>query len=567
MNEVLTILEESGICGRSEDLDHIIVAAIDDQGRRVTSHHFSIGRIGTVWADLASIHGERLQNISLRARERWLLFRMSQLRSEPRRTCGADNEKFYKMRNEWHRLASKGFFRGFSVSDIYLQGFRTEYQEHVGEILETLRAVYENGGIIPLDTLRCVWQNHLEARIKVFEPPDPQLYRSMEDISNAKQTTACGSFDAALQESLALATEELTGNVSVTALSLYLPSGKMSKSATDQISASDLQRALNLTRRRLKHIPRQPAEAQSSSIVNTLGFAALLVESAVAKGTVISDSFVLAICRAFKYLPTQIRGDPRYASRLYSALLLLCRSLRRQDDGLKQWIIVWPDILEAISSYAIGTGKRDLLSQTIVIYRQMRSRSDPAHLETLSTFRKNFARSTIEIPWVSLELYTDAVASGCAEDPNVRDRIVQRISTINNLGSLRRLRASIARDQSVIKAPITASIIKDAISTCKSAERALRLYDVLDETQRERGKTANALGLLLEKMIQLGNLEQRQQAFCKVEEAYSRGERLPRIVLEKVVGLLKGEIKEAEMASRLKAVEAALIEGKRVGVT
>lgn len=567
LHDVLTIMEENGICGRSEDLDNIIVAAIDDQGRRVTSHQFSIGRIGTVWADLASIHGESLQNISLRARERWLLFRMSQLRSEPRRTCGTDNEKFDKMRNEWHRLASKGFFRGFNVSDTYLQGFRTEYQEHVREILEMLRAVYDNFGIIPLDTLRYVWQNHLEARVRVFEPPEPQLYRFMEDISTARQTTAGGSFDAALQESLALATEELTGNVPVTALSLYLPSGKMmEESASDQISSSNLQRALDLTRRRLKHISRHPAEAQSSSIVNTLGFAALLVESAVAKGVSVSDSFVLAACRAFKYLPTKIRADPRYASRLHSALLLLCRSLRRQDNSLKQWTTVWPDMLEAISSYAGRSGKRDLLSQTIVIYRQMRSRNDPAHLETLSTFRKDFARSIIDIPWVSLELYADAVASGCAEDPDVRDLIVQRISTINKLGSLRRLRASIARDQSAIKASITISIIEDAISICKTAERALKLYDVLEETQYNRGKTANALGLLLEKVIQLGDPEQRQQAIGKVEEAYRRGER-PRNVLEMFAELVEGEKEEAEVASRLKALEAGLIEGKRSHTT
>ena len=561
-------MEESGICPKSEDLENVIVAAVDDRGRRAASRHFTHGRLAAVWASLAAIHGDRLQNVGLETRKRWLLYRMRKSSFEPRHTCGTRKEKFSKMRYEWQCLASNGFFKGFKISEMYLQGFRAEYLEHIEEILETLRTIHENGGIIPLDVLQHVWHNHLEARIRIFEPPDPQLHQFMDDISSSEQT-ASGTFDAALGESLAKATADLTGGVSVTALSLYLPSDKMQKYDLDRISSNNFERALNLTQRRLKHIPRQPAGSQFSSIVNTLGFAALLVEDAVSKEIAISKSFVLAICRAFKYLPTEIREDPRYIQRLHSALLLLWQSLRQQDNSLKRWTNVWPAMLETISSYATGSGKRDLLSQTMFVYRRLQSQQDPAHLETLSVFRKSAVRTTLITPWISLELYADAIASGCAENPEVRELIVQRISTMNSPNSFRRLRSSIARDQSVFKTATKVSVIENAISTSRTAECALKLYDILDATELVRGNTATkALGLLLERTVQSSDMEQRQQAVSKVEEAYSRGQRLPSAVLEKFLKVVVGrQIGETAMPSRLKALEAALIEGKRIYVS
>lgn len=559
-------MEENGICGRSEDLDRIIVAALDAQGRRVASKHLTIGRIRAIWIELTSIHGSRLQNITPKARERWLLFRISRSRFEPCRSVGTNNERLSAVRTEWHSLASKGFFKELVVYETHLQAFNNAYLQHVEEILATLRMVQDNGGIIPLESLLYVWRNHLEARISVFELPDPQLYRFIEDTLSAKQTGPSGSFDAGLRESLGQGIAEVTGNIPVSMLSLYLPTEKTTDSNLNQISSSDLQRALSLTRRRLKHIPTQPTESQTSSVVSTLGFAALLVEEAVAKKTTISDSFVLAICRGFKYLPTRIRTDDRHSPRLHSALLLVLRSLRRQNNSLKRWITIWPNMLETMSSYAADAIKRDLLSQTIFIYRQLQSRNDPEYLEFLSAFRRDFARTILNAPWISLELYADALISGCDEDLNIRDSIVFRISTMNNPGYLRRLRDSIGRNKSERRDPIIISVIEDAVAACDSSEHALKLYDVLDETQREPEKSVKALELLLEKIVKLGDHEQRQRAVSKVEEAYNRGARLPRGLLERLAELVEGGRREAEMDHRLEMIEADLRGGKRLHV-
>jgi hypothetical protein len=557
-------MEENGICGKSDDLDKVIVAAIDARGRRVAVKQLNAGRLQAVWHDLASIHADRLQNISLPARERWLLLQMSRRHLGFRRSHEMDQERLSAVRNEWHRLASMGFFKNFAVVENHLYVFWHEYLHHIEEILDTLRTVQQKGGIVSLETLLFVWRSHLDARISVFGPPDPAIYRCIENTLSVKHTatSTSNSFDLLLRESLEQAITDVTGNVPVTAMSLYLPSEKATKSDLDQVSFGDLQRALDLTRRRIKQIPTQPTVSQTSSVVSTLGFGALLVEEAVTKGATISEGFVVNIFRGFKYVPPRIRTDERHAPRLHSALLLLMRSLRRQDNSLKQWISVWPHMLEALGFYVTSGGKRDLLSHTMTVYRQMRSQKNPEDVRNLSAFRRDFVRKTLDVPWISLELYVDAIAAGSKEDLGARDSIVFRISRIQNPTYFRRLRSSLHRHTSNRRDPIIASILEDAIRTTEAAENALKLYDILYETQPDSETTLKALGLLLEKTRVRGDDEQRQQAVSKAEEAHSHGLRFPREVLEKLAELVQGEIREGEMDRRLEAIEAALRDGK-----
>lgn len=559
VREILEILDECSVSPRPEDLDRIIVAGIDHQGRRIPTKHFKIDQLQAVWNNLSTIHAGQLHNISLSARERWLLFRVSRSKKYHAGRGEFDHDTQSEMRAEWRRLASHGFFKGVTISEQVLQAYRGDYLYHVKDIVETLRVIYQNGGIIPLDTLRSVWWNHLDARITTFEPPDPEVYRFI-DASLSAKTPDGGSFDMLSREALQQAIAQTTGNVEVSALSLYLPFDKLSVLINGSHS---LEEALHLTRRRIKQIPRQPPESQTPNVVTSLGFGALLVEDAVTKGIDISDSVAVVMCRGFKYLPSRIRTDERYASRLRSALLLLLRSLRRQDSSLMQWSTIWPTMLEAISGFSTDGSGNAVLPHTMFLYRQMRKQKLSEHLDFLAGFREDFIRKILNYPWVALELYVDAVAAGTEGDSATRAAIVFRIATMKNAGYLRRVRTTVNRcsvdDQ---RSSSVFSILCDAISTCESPEHAMLLYELL----RDRDPAAEALGLLLAKMQELGDYGQRQRAVSIVEDAYSKGRCLSRDGLETLVGLLDGETRGADISQRMEIVEEALRSNKRLFV-
>lgn len=560
IREILEILDECSVLARPEDLERIVVAGIDEQGKRTAGKYLKTDQVHAIWNSLVTIHANRLHNISLSARERWLHFGLS--RSKTYR-AGTNRGEIHhdvqsELRAEWLRLASQGFFKGMTISRQLLQAFHGDYLAHVKDILETLRVIHENAGMVPLDAVRFVWGNHLEDRITTFELPDPEVYRFLAETLGTETTTP-RSFDALSRDALQHAITQVTGNCETTALSLYLPFDKV---AVDSDGSCSFEEAFHTTRRRIKQLPTQPTESQTPTAVTSLGFGALLIKDAVGKGVDIPENLVVVMARGFKYLPTRIRTDERYASRLHSALLLLFQSLRRQDKSLKRWIAAWPIMLDAIAGYSTDSNGRNMLPQTMVLYRQMRKQKLPEHLDCLSAFREDFSRKVLDCPWLALELYADAIASGAEENPATRAAIVFRIATLNNSGHLRRLRTEVTRHRGRDPNSTVLGILHGAISTCESPEHALLLYEMLKDSDA----VGKALELLLAKMQELGDYGQRQRAVSFVEDAHSKGICLSRDGLETLVGLLDGQTAEADVNRRVEVVEDALRTNKRLFV-
>lgn len=560
VREVLEILDECGVLGRPEDLERIIIAGINEQGKRTAGKYLKANQVHAVWNSLVAIHAHRLHNISLPARERWLLFRLSSSKNQRVETNRGEihHDVQSELRAEWRRLASQGFSKGITISRQILQAFAGDYLSHVKDILETLRIIQQNAGMVPLDAVRFVWGNHLEDRITTFEPPDPEVYRFLAETLGTETTTP-RSFDALSRDALHHAITQVTGNCEMTALSLYLP---LDKVAVVSGPSCSFEEAFHTIRRRIKQLPTQPTESQTPAAVTSLGFGVLLIKDAVDKGVDIPESLVTVISRGFKYLPPRIRTGERYAPRLHSALLLLFQSLRRQDKSLKRWITAWPLMLDTIAGYSTDSNGRNTLTQTMIFYRQMRKSNLSEHLDCLSAFREDVTRKVLDYPWLALELYSDAIASGAEDNPATRAAIVFRIATMNRSSHLRRLRTEVDRHQGRDPNSTVLGILYDAISTCESPEHALLLYELL----KDSAAAAKALELLLNKMQEVGDCGQRQRAVSLVEDAYSKGICLSRDGLETLVGLLDGQAQEGDVNLRVAGVEEALRTNTRLFV-
>ncbi|KAI5451807.1 hypothetical protein NCC49_001453 [Naganishia albida] len=565
IGEVLGIVNECRVRAQPEDLERIIIAGLDAQGKRTAGKYLGAEQLEAVWDSLVALRSGQLDSISLSVRERWLLFRIS--RAKKQRTGGANRGEIAHdvqsdLRVEWRRLASQGFFKGIRVSTQLLQAFQGDYLVYVKDIIETLRSVYRNGAAVPLEAVQFVWGNHLEERITSFEPPDPGIYRFIADSLGAP-TPLPGSFDALSRDALQYAITRVTGNVQEAALSLYLPSDQVTTLTDDKRS---VERALHTARRRIKHIPTQPTVGQTPTVVTSLGFGALLVKEAATRGHPIPENYVTVIFRGFKYLPARIRGDERYAPRLHSALVLLVRSLREQDRSLKRWMDVWPVMLDALAGYVAMDphGRRDVLPQAMFLYRQARRRKCAEHLDGLSLFRGEVTPKVLDFPWLALELFVDHVASSATEGvAPIRAAIVFRIATINNPRYLRRLRHTIEgylaggdEDATVL------GIVYDAVSTCESPQHALALYEMV----KDRSPSAEGLARLLRKVQELGTIEQRQRAIDLVGDAYGRGVRLSRDGMEALVRVLDGQASGMDVDGRVRDVEEALRSDKRLFV-
>jgi hypothetical protein len=558
--EILEILDGCGVLARAEDLERIIIAGIDEQGRRTAGKYLKADQLQSIWNSLVAIRSSHLHSISLSARERWLLFCISRAK---RQRMGNHRGEIHhdlqsELRSEWRRLAPQGFFRGLAVSEQLLQAFHGDYLAHVKDIIETLRVVHQHGGTVPLDAVRFVWGNHLRKRVTSFEPPDPDVYRIIA-ATLSTDTPAPGSFDVLSRDALQQAISQVTGNVQETALSLFLPSDKITIHTDESRS---FEQALHTTRRRIKHIPTQPTESQTPSVVNSLGFGALVVKASVVEGVDVPESVVTVIFRGFKYLPRRIRTDERYAARLTSALVLLVQALRQQDRTLKRWMGVWPVMLDAIAGYSTDRHGRVALQQTMFLYRLMRRRNLPEHGACLAGFRNDLFHKVLDFPWLALELYMDGVGHATEDAATTRAALVFRIATMSNQKHLRRIRNTIDGYITGEKSSTVRGIVRDAIGTCESPAHALSLYEMI----KERDSSAEALSQLLAKMQELGDIGQQQQAVCLVEDAYSKGIRLEKDGLEMLVGLLDGQESEVDMKRRVEDVEEALRSQKRLFV-
>lgn len=558
--EILEILDGCGVLARAEDLERIIIAGIDEQGKRTAGKYLKADQLQSIWNSLVAIRAGQLHTINLVARERWLLFRTSRAK---RQRMGNNRGEIHhdlqsELRSEWRRLASQGLFKGLAVSEQLLKAFRGDYLAHVKDIIETLRVVHQHGGTVPLDAVRFVWGNHLHERVTSFEPPDPAAYHFVAESLSTNAPTP-GSFDALSRDALQQAISHVTGNVQETALSLYLPSDK---STTLSEESRSFDQALDTARRRIKHIPTQPTESQTPAVVTSLGFGALLVKASVANGVDVPDSVVTVLFRGFKHLPSRIRTDERYATRLTSALVLLVQALRQQDRTLKRWIGVWPVMLDAIAGYSTDRHVRDALQQTMFLYRLMRRRKLPEHGACLAGFRNDLLRKVLDFPWLALELYLDGVGHATEDAATTRAAMVFRIATMSNQKHLGRLRNTIDGYITGEKSSTVLGVIRDAIGTCESPEHALSLYELV----KDRDSSAEALSQLLAKMKEIGDIGQQQQAVCLVEDAYSKGIQLERDGLEMLVGLLDGQESEVDMKRRVEDVEEALKSKKRLFV-
>ncbi|KAJ9098463.1 hypothetical protein QFC19_006330 [Naganishia cerealis] len=542
---ILDIMERTNIRGKRDDLETIILKAIDTGGVRapkISKHDTLL----SVWNALVEAHIGRLQNIGIETRERWLMYRLRELRRQFKQKSPKGHVLAASW-EEWQQLASQGFFQGIALPTDVTTVRYGNFHDCVSDIIETLRVIHDGGGIIPLEALRSVWWNHLESRVANFDPPDIQTYEYISRIMEADDVNHAYPFDRLVRKALDEAIADVTGGVNAISLLLYLPSpSKDTSSDSEGNSCSSYEKALHFARRRIKHIPTQPTEAQAQHIVTTLGFGTVLVKDAITQGEDISENLILTIFRGFKFLPWWLRTDDRHIGRIQSALLLLVRSLRKQDHTLIEWKSSWPTMLDTLRGYS---SNKEILSQTMSLYRRMRNAKDPAFPEALSSFRQNQFRNMLDSPWIAMELYVDAIRAGSSDLGGIREAIVQRLSAMKNPTYLRHLRTATIRYRFSDEArSIVLELLHDAIDRSNSPDLIIGLYDMSSEISTpDDALSGKILHLLLCKMKDLGDGEHRQLAVKRVEAASERGIALSQIGKETLASLVGGEHKETSM--------------------
>lgn len=562
VSQILNIMESTGIRGNREDMETIILEAIDISGMRKTKS-ITHDTLHSIWRALSKAQNGRLQNISAQTRERWLMYRLRKFR-RPVKEKPSESHLLGALKGEWRQLASQGFFQRFTLPIHVTTVLHGDYRLHMQDIMETLRIIHDSGGIITVEALRAVWRNFLESRVADFNTPDIQTYQYMNQVIRTESTGPSNPFDTLVQNALHEATADITGGVSAIALVLYLPSERTDSTRhVEGASQAAYEIALDFARRRMKHIPTQPTEEQAPHIVTTLGFGAVIIKNAINQGTIISDNVVVTLFRVFRYLPKWLRTDDRYARRIESALLLLVRSLRSQDNTWKQWQSVWPTMLKALAEYS---STREIREQAKSLYRQMRIAKSPAYTEVLSVFCRDRLRRTVDIPWIALEFYVDAERTGVENLNDIRDAIVHQLSRMEDPAHLQRLRTKAANYRHSDEArPIVLGLLQDAIGQCQSAELTVGLYEISSGISTPRDlASVRILNLLLCKMKNLGDQAYQQFAVDRVEAEWGRGVKLSRSGMETLASLVGTDSRGAGMDDKVKALESALGAGERL---
>ncbi|KAJ9119527.1 hypothetical protein QFC22_003236 [Naganishia vaughanmartiniae] len=573
--QVLEILGRMGVRGNREDLETTILKAIGVRGIRI-SKILNHDTLLSIWNALSEAHNGRLQNISAQARERWLLYRFMKVCRHTRQKQ-SESHALEVLREEWRQLASQGFFQHITLPVYVITVLHDECYRHLRDIMETMRVIHESGGIIPLGALRSIWRNHLELRLVDFDTPDIQTYQYMNQLVETNSTVYMDSFDTLVRDALRDTIIDHTGGVKATSLLLYLPFENSSN--TPHLrgdSQPSYEKALNTARRRIKYIPTYPTEDQAPHIVTALGFGAVVVKDAINQGEIISDYVVVTVFRGFKYLPEWLRTDERYARRIESALLLLVRSLRSQDKTMKQWQSTWPTILETLGSYS---STKEIMSQSMLLYRQMRTAKSTDYTDILSAFRRDQFRTspwrdeprrkTLDRPWLTMELYVDAVRAGERELDGIRNAIVHRLSDMQNPVYLRHLRIAATRYRNSDEVRyIVLDSLHDAIDLCQSSELVMGLYEIASGISLPKDSASvKILHLLVRKMKELGDEVHRQFAISRVEAEWERGVKLSRSGMETLVLLVDGVHQGKSMEARVEALEDALATKQRLGNT
>ncbi|KAJ9096342.1 hypothetical protein QFC21_005162 [Naganishia friedmannii] len=567
---ILDIMQSMGVRGNREDLETIISKAIDVGGTRKTKK-LKYDILLSIWNALSEAHTGRLQSITPRARERWLMYRLRKCRPQAKQKP-SESHVLGALRAEWRQLAVQGFFQRitlpFHVATILFE----DYRLHIKEIMETLRLVHDNGGIITLEA-RSVWREHLESRLADFDTPDIQTYEYMTQVMGTDSMARMDPFDALVRDALHEAIADITGGVNAIALLLYLPSE--STGSTRQLEGSSqasYEKALHFARRRIKRIPTQPTEEQAPHVVTTLAFGAVIIKDAINQGEPISDHLVVTVFRGFKYLPGWLRTDDRYARRLQFALVLLMRSLRRRNRTLKQWQSSWPTMLEALGGYA---STKEILSQSIWLYRQMQTAKSTDYAGVLAAFRhdrlrnadwEDQPRKTLDAPWHAMELYVDAIRAGARNLDGTRTAIVHRFSGMRNAAYLQHLRTTATRYRGSDEArPIVLELLHDAIGECRSPDLITGLYDISSEISTPTDSAlAETLDLLISKMKELGDEAHRQFAINRAEVEWERGVRLSRRGMETLVLLVNVDTRESSIDAKVERLAQALATGERL---
>lgn len=572
VTQILDIMERMGVRANREDLETMLSTAIDVGGTRKTKS-LKHDTVLSIWNALSEANNGRLQNISIQVRERWLMYRLRRFRPQAKQKS-SESHISKTLKAEWRQLALQGFFQHISLPIHAITFLFGGYHLHIEEVIDTLRVVHDNGGLITREALRSVWWNHLESRLADFDAPDFQTYQYMNQILEADSMTCTDSFDILVREALREAIADNTGGVNAIALLLYLPSESASSShRLGSGSQPSYAKALHFIRRRIKRVPTQPTEEQAPHIVTTLGFGAVTIRDAIAQGEIVSDYLVLTVFRGFKYLPGWMRTDDRYARRIQSALLLLVRSLRSRDHTLKQWQSVWPTMLETLSGYS---STRELTFQAMSVYCRMRtSKSSTDYAQVLSAFRQEQLRTApqydqprkmLDMPWLAMDLYVDAVRFDARELDGIRNVIVHRLSDMENPVYLRHLRTTASRHRGSDQArPIVLALLHDAIQHCQTPELVTGLYDIASGICTPKDPASmKILDLLLCKMSELGDQEHQQFAISRVEAEYERGVKPSRSGMETLVSLVEDDAGGTNMDDKVGALEVALATGDRL---